>query len=187
MRNLVFLLEEKSAEECLKNVVGRLLEGRDDVQPYYIPFEGKCDLERKVERKMRHWNLPDSSFIILRDQDADDCLNLKTRLVALCKQSGKNAYQVRIACRELETFYLGDLAAVKEAYPACRETQETRKFRNPDALGTPAEELRKITKGEYRKISGSREISRYLKLDGSNRSASFNILLSAIRKAISLD
>lgn len=186
MKNLVFLLEEKSAEECLRNVVGRLLEGRDDVRPYYISFEGKCDLDRNIKRKMQHWNHPDSLFIVLRDQDADDCRNLKARLAALCKQSGKNIYRVRIACRELETFYLGDLAAVKEVYPACRETQETRKFRNPDVLGAPADELLKITKGEYRKISGSREISRYLRLDGSNRSVSFNALLSVIREAIDL-
>lgn len=184
MKNLVFLLEEKSAEECLRNVVGRLLEGRDDVQPHYIPFEGKCDLDRNIKRKIQYWNRPDSSFIVLRDQDADDCRNLKARLTALCEQSGKRAYRVRIACRELEAFYLGDLSAVKEVYPVCRETQETRKFRNPDALGAPADELFKITKGEYRKISGSREISRRLKLDGSNRSASFNALLSAIRDAI---
>lgn len=184
MRNLVFLLEEKSAEECLRNVVGRLLEGHEGIHPFYIPFEGKCDLERNIERKMRYWNLPDSSFFVLRDQDAEDCRNLKARLSALCKQSEKNVYWVRIACRELESFYLGDLPAVKAAYPACRETQETRKFRNPDMLGAPADELRKITEGEYRKISGSREISRHLKLDGSNRSASFNVLLKAIKRAI---
>lgn len=185
MKNLVFLLEERSAKECLENVVRRLLEGRDDIVPYYIPFEGKCDLERNVEGKIRYWANPaETIFLVLRDQDAEDCRVLKNRLAEICNRTGKPNIWVRIACRELETFYLGDLEAVGKVFPACRESQQTRKFRNPDAIGAPADELKKITKDEYRKISGSREISQHLRLDGSNRSTSFNALVSVIKRII---
>jgi hypothetical protein len=57
--------------------------------------------------------LPDSFFVVLRDQDSGDCLEIKERLMALCGRAGKEDALVRIACRELESFYLGDLKAVE--------------------------------------------------------------------------
>ena len=44
MKNLVFFLEERSAKEMLKEFIPRLA---PKVCPYYIPFNGKRDLETK--------------------------------------------------------------------------------------------------------------------------------------------
>ena len=48
------------------------------------------------------------------------------------------------------------------------------------------EMLSKITGGEYQKIQGSAAIAPFLKLDGSNQSTSFNMLISGIRKIVGL-
>jgi len=60
-----------------------------------------------------------------------------------------------------------------------------RKFRNPDALGNPAEELRNLTSNLYDKVAGSRAIAPYLTLEG-NLSRSFNVLLSGIKNIVEI-
>ncbi|WP_141698876.1 hypothetical protein [Candidatus Marithrix sp. Canyon 246] len=57
-------------------------------------------------------------------------------------------------------------------------------FREPDKLSNPSEELYKLTKKKYQKVAGSRAIAPHLKIDGTNKSHSFNILLQGIKKLI---
>ena len=108
--NLVFLLEEPSARELLKGLLPRVV--HQSVWIRYIVFEGKQDLEKNVIRRLRGWRAPNSVFVVLRDQDAADCLTVKRELVRKCEEAGKPETIVRIACRELESWYFGDLAAV---------------------------------------------------------------------------
>ena len=183
MSTLVFLLEEESAKNMLIPVVKRLVPEEIPVQ--YITFNGKQDLERQLVKKIRFWCDPGSRFIILRDKDSGDCGVIKQRLLALAQESGKaDVCLVRIACHELESFFLGDLAAVAQGLhtPAVAAMQDKQKFRAPDALANAAEVLKKLTKGKYSKLAGSRAIGPHLKLDGSNRSHSFGVLLEAIRR-----
>jgi len=182
MKTLVFLLEERSAEVMLRNVLPRFLP--DDVSPVYITFEGKSDLENNVESKIRGWCSPDSYFVVMRDQDNADCKDVKDRLIQKCSNTGKKNLLIRIACHELESFYLGDLHAVEQAYGRRLPSQRSRKFRDPDMLSNAADVLKMITQNEYQKIDGSRRISQFLMLDGSNHSNSFNVLLSGIRKLL---
>ena len=182
MKTLVFLLEEKSAEEMLKVILPKILP--EDVLPLFIAFEGKSDLERNVERKIRCWRQPDSCFVVMRDQDSGDCRQIKSQLVQKCSDAGRGDALVRIACHELESFYLGDLAAVEQAYGLHLPSQRSRKYRTPDALTNAADELKKITQSKYQKIDGSRRIAEHLALDGSNCSHSFNVLLSGIRRVV---
>jgi len=136
MKTLVFFLEEPSAQRMLEGVLPKLISA--DVYVRYVVFQGKSDLEKHLVRKLRYWQLPDSVFVVMRDQDASDCLDIKMRLVDLCRQSGRNEVLVRIACRELESFYLGDLEAVERGLGirglAAKQGQS--KFRNPDRLGS---------------------------------------------------
>lgn len=182
-RELVFLLEEPSAGALLESLLPRLLDAQ--VVPRLIPFEGKQDLEKQLVRRILGYRNPDARFIVVRDQDShQDCIALKQRLLDLCAQSGKQAVcLVRIACTELETFYLADLAAVEVALdmPGIARNQGNRKFRSPDRLGSPSRELRTLTRGQYQKIAGSREIGKHLDLDNT-RSPSFRNLLGGIRK-----
>ena len=121
----------------------------------------------------------------MRDQDSHpDCKRLKQQLLSLCAASGKHGqYLVRIACTELETFYLADLQAVEHALGinGLAKQQLTRKFRTPDRLGNPSQELKTLTGNAYQKIAGSRVIGKHLALD-NDRSPSFHNLVKGIRQ-----
>ncbi len=183
MKELVFLLEEDSARAMLQSLLQRLL--HPDIKPRLIPFEGKQDLEKQLIKRLRGYLNPQARFIVLRDQDnAPDCITIKARLNELCKQAGRDkATLVRIACTELETYYLADLEAVELALRIknLSRLQGSSKFRNPDRLGNPSTELRVLTKGTYQKVSGSRDIGKYLDINNA-RSPSFRNLVSGIRR-----
>lgn len=178
MINLVFFLEEPSAREMLKGLLPRLLP--DNVNTQYVVFEGKQDLEKRLPIRLRAWQVPDSLFVVMRDQDSGDCVAIKSELVQKCADAGKPDTLVRIACRELESFYLGDLAAVAEAIgPANLATlQNKQRYRTPDSVQNPAKELKNIAP-EYQKISGSRAIGKLMHVS-NRRSHSFGVLVSGI-------
>lgn len=183
MRELVFLLEEPSAKAMLESLLPRML--NVDMKFRCIPFEGKQDLEKQMVRKIRAYQNDQARFIILRDQDNHpDCLAIKRKLLDLCNDAGKpDKCLVRIACRELETFYLADLQAVGQALQldGLAKHQQSKKFRMPDQLGGPSKELKTLTKQRYEKVAGSRAIGQYLSLD-NERSPSFRNLIAAIRR-----
>jgi hypothetical protein len=185
MRILVLLLEEPSAQAMLEGVLSRILP--EDVVPRYIVFEGKQDLEKQLEKRLRGWKVPGSCFLIMRDQDSGDCLHIKEEIKLKCQNAGKPQALVRIACRELESYYLGDLAAVEEGLGinGLASQQDKARYRVPDGIMHPAEELRRLTHNNYQKLSGSRSIGPRLSLDDTNRSHSFNILVSGIKKLFS--
>ncbi|MDH2431834.1 DUF4276 family protein [Pokkaliibacter sp. MBI-7] len=183
MKELVFLLEEPSAKAMLESLLPRMLSAEISVR--CIPFEGKQDLEKQLTRKIRAYQNPEARFIVLRDLDSHpDCLAVKNKLLELCVESGKAAQCiVRIACKELETFYLADLQAVEEALQikGLAKQQQVKKFRAPDNLGSPSVELKKLTSQRYEKVAGSREIGKLLNLE-NERSPSFRNLIGAIRR-----
>lgn len=183
MRELVFLLEERSALAMLQSVLTRLLD--DDVVFRLIPFEGKQDLEKQLVRKIRGYQNHEARFIVLRDQDNHpDCVQLKERLLELCRLSGRAPEcLVRLACTELETFYLADLEAVETALGinGLLRYQQSKKLRTPDRLGSPSRELKALTGNRYEKVAGSRAIGQFLRLD-NERSPSFRNLIAGIRR-----
>ncbi|MEY2655880.1 MAG: hypothetical protein RLZZ524_2908 [Pseudomonadota bacterium] len=188
MKELVFLLEEESARALLQALVPRLLpvDGADLLVRFQV-FEGKQDLERNIERRLRAWQNPQARFIVLRDQDSHpDCRVLKAGLVTRCTASGKQGRTlVRLACRELETFYLADLQVVGQLFGLADlgGKQASRKYRAPDALESPSRELRQLTHQRYQKVAGSRELGAVLHLD-NQRSPSFAHLVTAIRRQV---
>lgn len=183
MKMLVFFLEEPSAKEMLAGILPRFLP--EGILVRYIVFQGKQDLEKNLKKKLRGWRIPDSVFVVMRDQDSGDCKAIKAKLTDLCREAGREGVLVRVACRELESFYLGDLAAVEQGLGlnGLKSRQQGRKFRNPDALGNPAEELFRLTGNRYDKIAGSRAIAPYLSLE-TNYSYSFRVLLSGIMNIV---
>lgn len=185
MRTLVFCLEEPSAKAMLQGLLPRLLPA--DVEVQYVVFEGKQDMHKRLVLRMRHWLQTDTRFVVLRDQDSGDCRALKHELRELCAAAGRADHSlVRIACHELESFYLGDLAAVEEGLKlsGLARHQTTSKFRTPDNLANAAEELSKLTKQRYQKLAGSRAIGPHLRLDGRNTSTSFRVLVDGVRAMV---
>ncbi len=185
MRHLVFFLEEPSAKEMIIGLLPRL---QDNPDYRCIVFEGKQDLERNLVRKMRGYNVPNSKFIVLRDQDAADCKIIKAKLEELCKKAKKENVFVRIACRELESWYLADLKAVEKGLQLSdiSKLQNKSKYRTPDLLNSPSKELERLTKGQYQKVSGSRAIGPFLNCY-NNRSNSFRIFVDGIKKSLGND
>jgi hypothetical protein len=182
MRELVFLLEEESAKAMLQSLLPRILPQELEVR--YLTFEGKQDLEKQLVRKIRAYRNSKARFVVLRDQDTHpDCRAVKTKLLALCHEAGRPDVLVRIACRELESFYLADLSAVEKGLglKGIARYQLKQKFRQPDDIISPSRELQVLTEGRYQKVSGSREIGAYLDVEGT-RSVSFHHLVKGIRR-----
>ena len=138
----------------------------------------------QITPKLQGSNNPNAIFIILRDQDSGDCKVIKTKLQQKCQEANKFQTIVRIACRELESWYIADLQAVEKAFNKTNLSalQNKNKFRNPDNLESPSKELKSLVP-EYQKINGSRTIAPYLNLDNA-RSLSFYHFISAIKKII---
>lgn len=183
MKTLVFFLEEPSAEEMLKGILPKILPKSIPVK--YCIFEGKQDLEKRMPLRLRAWKDPNCAFLVMRDQDSGDCKKIKHNLLDLCSNAGDVSPVIRIACRELESFYLGDLAAVERGLGITGFMKRQKKaiYRDPDRIGTPAEELKKLTKGLYQKVAGSRCIAPHLDLH-NNKSHSFNVLVKGIQKLV---
>jgi hypothetical protein len=171
MTELVFLLEEVSAKDLLQGLLPRLLPAT--VRVHYLVFQGKRDLEGQLVKKIRGWQAPNSAFVVLHDQDAGDCRAVKDHLMSLVEQSGRGRTLVRIACRELEAWIVGDWLAVSEAFGRPELANHGRKeaHRVPDQIVRPFETLRKFLP-EYQKRDGARRVGRLLD-PARNQSASF--------------
>ena len=182
MKQLVFLLEEESMKALLDVLLPQILP--QGINFLCIPHEGKQDLEKSIPRKLRAWQTPGTAFVIVRDKDGADCIEIKKRLVNLCQQAGRNDSLVRIACHELESWFLGDLGAVEKAFNIKKlaEQQRNRKYKEPDKLSNASEELQKLVKG-YRKVSGAKKIAACLTIN-QNYSHSFNCFISGVNSLI---
>ncbi len=145
-----------------------------------LAHEGKADLDRSFPRKLRAIRTPGTRFVILRDQDHANCLQLKDRIRDGCRHAGREDTLVRIACRELEAWYLGDLPALEEAFGMSGLTGLERKarFRDPDAVQNPAVAIAGLVPG-FQKVSGARRMGRVM-CPEENRSHSFRTLIRGL-------
>lgn len=175
---LIFLLEEASMKAVLDVILPKILP--ESVAFKTIPHSGKSDLENSIPHKLKAWRQRDTKFVIVRDQDSGDCVQVKAALQKLAEPSGRPVL-IRIACKELEAWYFGDLKAVSKAYGSdINRLSGKRKYRNPDAIGNPKEELRKLFP-KHQQIDGARRIAVHMDIN-HNSSASFNIFVSGVRR-----
>ena len=177
---LIFLLEEPSMKYLLDELLPRILP--PDVTFQTIPHHGKRDLERSIPRKLRGWKEPgDIRFVILHDQDTKDCDSLKQELLQLCAVTDRPCL-VRIACQEMEAWYIGDIDALCAAYdrPKLREVIGKKKFRVPDAIPDPKEELYRLIP-EHQQISGAKRVAPHMDIE-RNTSASFQQFVRGVRR-----
>jgi len=146
-----------------------------------VAFEGKQDLEKQLPLKLRGWRTPNTAFVILQDQDSANCHEVKNNLKNICDAANRPEVLIRIACRELESWHFGDLAAVEAGLEinGVSALQTKTRYRSPDAIVYPSNELKKITKNRYQKVSGSRVIGKHLSLDNS-RSRSFQNFINGV-------
>ena len=178
---IVFLLEELSMAEFLKVLLERYC---SNIDYKLITHEGKSDLERSLPRKLRAWRTPGARFVVVRDQDSGDCREIKRRLVEMAGEAGRPETVIRIACRELEAWVLGDLEAIALAFgrPRVLKGAGREKFRQPDHLGSPSQEITRLVP-EYQKVSGARRVARHLDPD-RNTSHSFGKFFEALQTLV---
>jgi len=183
MTTVVFFLEEPSTEAMLQILIPKIL-SPSSFEFHYVCFEGKQDMEKRLGLKLRGWLKPATFFVVIRDQDSGDCRIIKESLREKCHAAGKDNVLIRIACHELESFYLGDLLAVETGLmmKGLSKRQQQSKYREPDKLANPARELENLTGTIYQKVGGSRAIAPHLSLEeGVNRSHSFRVLIRGLK------
>jgi Domain of unknown function (DUF4276) len=184
--DLIFLLEEPSIKNVLEHLLPQILP--IDTSYTCIAHQGKQDLAKSIPKKLKAFKKsnPTVKFVIVHDQDSNDCKQLKAELLKICQDTGNSEVLIRIICHELESWFLGDLAAVEMAYnlkfQSIRKKQNQKKFRNPDQLNSAKQELKKLV-DEYYAGTHSKKIAPHLSLT-ENTSCSFHIFLDGVQKLI---
>ena len=179
MGRVVFLVEEPSIHEALRGIIPKLFPDWREYEHWQcVPHEGKSDLQKSTPRKLRAWREPG---VILRDLDGADCIIVKENLRKICHEAGRPDTLIRIVCNELESWFLGDMAAVSSASgnPKLRNLNLKAKFREPDKLQNAAKELRKLLP-QYSKVSGARDIAKHMNIN-VNKSHSFGVFAEGLR------
>ncbi len=173
---LVILTEEESMQVTLQSLLPRL--GVTDFQ--IMVFDGVSDLERSLVRRIRAWRVPQSCFLVIRDNDNGDCVVRKQRLLNLIARTGTTRpTKVRIVMQELEAWFLGDPVALEQAgiLPKGRRPAS---LRDPEAKSQPVNVLKELLRG-YGKVSGARRIAPHLHQE-RNSACSFHTTVAAIRE-----
>ena len=178
MMKLVFLVEERSMADLLEHLLPRLVPG---IPFQCIPHEGKRDLAKSVPRKLRAWREPGVRFVVMRDQNGADCRQVKAQLVKLCQRAGRDDVRVRVVCRELEAWYIGEPEALLRAFPHAgervRRELRRRRFRNPDEVVNPSAAVAQLVP-DFQKRRGARRMAQFLSRD--NRSRSFQVFIEGV-------
>ena len=180
------LTEERSFQPVFERIVS-------DLFPNGIPFkvhphQGKQDLLRALKTVVPILSRQSTARILVAvDQDFDNCLNLKSELQEAL-QGCTTPYKIRIVCRDLECWFLGDFEAIGKAYPRFKPSLYSSKarFRDVDAIPHSASAILKIVpelfgRKHLPKIEFSGKVSEFLTVD-RNRSVSFGHMVSAIRE-----
>ena len=186
------MVEGEADEAFLRAFLPRA--GVPDGRFTVVPHGGKRALLSEFHYLIRSWREPGARFVVLVDQDMDDCRKLKRGIQsdarAKCKkQSGR--LLVRVACREAEAWYLGDMAALREAYPDIRPAvwRKIKRRKVPDDIRgpKPSELLREIP--DFAKQDAAEKMGEILgrkwaESAKGNRSASFQCFVAGVMKML---
>ena len=171
-------------KHLLAGLLPRLLPGWVEGEHFLcVPHEGKSDLDRSLPRKLAAWNVPGDRFVVLRDNDAANCATVKARLVKLCVDNGRPDTLVRLACQELEAWYLGDLDALAAAYeePKLCGHAMRKRYVDPDAWEKPSVEVKRSLP-TFQKGLGARRMGVALRGADESRSRSFQVFVAGVQK-----
>ena len=180
------LVEEPSMENVLNIILPQILpEGYQlGINCFIRPHQGKSDLQKSLPKKVQAYQYfpKNVNLIVVQDQDSNDCIDLKQVLIDLIQS--KNRHQphlVRIACKELENWYLGDMKAIEAVYPSFRASQHQNRanYRNADNV-FGAHELERLIK-DFSKGFASKHIPKHMNI-AINRSPSFQHLVSGVQR-----
>ncbi len=199
------LVEDNSTEETVAILLSRLLANHPEHTAEIVPFGGK---QRMLGRlRERFYMLARSHYadqvIVVIDQDTDDCEALKRRihddavaagLVYRNQLTSESSLRIRIAMTELESWFIGDPAAVRAAFPRLTERDmRLRRGQHPDDMPNAWEwlERRLMQRGYFpvgmRKVVAAEAIAPHLDLrPDANASHSFRLFLRTLRETYGL-
>ncbi len=199
MRQVDFLVEEPSAEEMLRHLLPRLIGQR--ARWKLINLGSKYNLLKVLSHRLAAYRQridqgEDLRVVVLVDRDHDDCVTLKRRLEELAREArlttkssptanGQFLVLNRIVVEELESWFIGDLAALRRAFASLPDIPANRGiFRNPDNGGS-WEALHRflkrhgIYKNSYPKKDAARRIAPHMDIS-RNRSHSFGVFVLGV-------
>lgn len=187
---LHIFVEEPSAKIVLDVILPKIIPDNSLFQVH--SHQGKQDLEHAIKTTVPSISkIPGARILIVRDQDSEDCRKVKKHLIKIIGKKSESPTLVRIVCRELEAWFLGDLSAVSQAYPRVKPKAHNNKadFRNVDTIQNASEFLMAIIP-EYKnreslpKLEISESIAPHLDLK-NNSSTSFKHFVSGVEKLLS--
>ncbi|MFM6219521.1 MAG: DUF4276 family protein [Dolichospermum sp.] len=193
--HIEFLVEEASTEIALNLIVPKII---GNIHTFKIHnFQSKDRLLKRLPERMKAYAnfIPDDwRIVILVDEDRSDCQELKKKLYnasSVVTQKKGNIVLHRIVVEELESWFIGDVAAIRTEYekiPASLSQQA--KFRDPDTIkGGTWEELDKILKRYgyetgLQKMDFAQKVSPHMDVE-NNQSRSFQVFRDGLRRMIS--
>lgn len=201
MKRIEFLLEEPSSEEALRHIIPKLDVGKCKIE--YRNLGSKYKLLKQLPQRLAAYRAmidkgDDVRIVVLVDRDNDECQELKRTLESHARNAGlrtKSAPDVarrfhvvnRIAIEELESWFLGDLPALRRAFSSLPSKLPRRLSANPDNVsGGTWEALHSFLKNHgiyrnsYPKIEAARKIAPHLDIE-NNRSRSFRVFISGVK------
>ncbi|MFN7209716.1 MAG: DUF4276 family protein [Aggregatilineales bacterium] len=205
MNRLEILLGEESAERVLRALVPKIVGAENARTVAYRTFRGKGALIRQLPTLLKGYKARIKAgeqlrVLVLIDQDSEDCEALKRHLEQIVLESGliprsmattAKPFQVlnRIAVEELEAWYFGDIAALRQAYPKAVERLNRFKDRDPDSISDPTKNLERFLKqaGYYRngmpKIEVAQRVAAHMQPE-RNRSRSFQVFCEGLKACL---
>ena len=156
-----------------------------DIKMHFRAADGYPDVVRLAERTVATWRKPHTRFLVMCDQDNADCKERKQRIIERVAATRRGAVDVRIVCRQLETWYLGDLAALVAARPKLAAFARSSTVRGqPDLIVAPAKLIEaQLAEGRLRKRALARDVGLHARTD-ANRSHSFNVFADKLREIL---
>jgi hypothetical protein len=185
---IVFLVEDYSMRQFLDGILPRL--GFDEHIFEIKHHRGKEDLISHLDKIIPSLSKRAQQIIVIIDQDKKDCVALKNEIeekMAHCSCKHK----IRIACYELEAWFLGDMAAIEKCSPRfkARSFQGKKKYRDVDNIEKPSTVIAKIVPDWNDKYASkpkfAQTIAQFVSLERqnlkqANRSNSFHVLLETL-------
>jgi hypothetical protein len=188
------LVEEPSAELVLQALVPKIVD--PGVSFAVRRFQGKQDLLKRLPGALRGYGARLAwealRIVVLIDRDTDDCLKLKKTLVRMSEEAGLSADAVlhRIVIDELESWFLGDVPAMRTAYERLpKDFGKQARYRDPDDTGKASRALEDHlrSKGYHRnglaKTVVAEAVAPHMDIE-NNRSKSFQVFRDGLRRLV---
>lgn len=186
---IIFLVEDYSMRKFLEGILPRL--GFEKHKFEIKHHRGKEDLISHLDKIIPSLSKRAQQIIVIVDQDKQDCVTLKNKIkkkMARCSCE----YKIRIACYELEAWFLGDMKAIAKCSTRFKASafQAKKKYRDVDNIEKPSSVIERIVpdwKDKYgSKPKFAEEIASFISLETqnleqSNRSHSFHVLLKTLQ------